>query len=109
MDENGNDSNLIEMMMEETLDLNPQFSATFDEKSKAYTIRINKFLLEVPSNWSCLTVSKTGEILFPEHFLEVLQPEIGLGTLESVSIVKAFDNTFQLDVRVSNLTDLKAA
>jgi hypothetical protein len=109
MDENNFDSNLIEMMMEETLDLNPQFSATFDEKSKAYSVRINNIILEVPSNWSCFTVSKAGDILFPDHFLEVLEPEVGLGTLESISIIEAFDNSLQLDVRVSNLTNLKAA
>ncbi len=109
MDDKVLDSNLIEMMVEETLEASGKFIATYNQKSMAYEITLNGLHFEIPSNWSCLTSNTSGEVFFPKHLLEVLEPEVGLGTLESVSIVTAYDETLQLDVKVSNLLDLNVA
>jgi hypothetical protein len=95
------ETNLISMMVEETMDSASVYSVIYDRHRSCYMLTIHGYLIEIPENWSSLFHLSSGAISLPEDFVQVLNDELSC-QFEEVKIVPRGDSLFVLEIKTTD-------
>lgn len=90
------DSNLISLMVEETMNGSSEHSVQLVEEKRCYLITISGNQLEIPVNWSELREVSQTELSLPAHFIKLINAEYSFD-FNKISICKGDGESLSLE------------
>jgi hypothetical protein len=92
------ESNLISMMVDETMDAASVCSVVFDKKRDCYQLSFHGYPLEIPSNWTSMNQTLNGDLILPKDFIEILNDELSC-QFEEIKIISKSEAQYELEIK----------